>query len=183
MKAAVLSAIGAPISIQEVATPNQPGPDEVIVKLQAAALNHRDIWIQKGQYAKIQLPITLGSDGSGVVTKVGANVSQDWIGKEVVINPNVNWGDNEKVQSKEYCILGMPHPGTFAEYIQIPAHRLALKPQHLNFVESAAFPLAGLTAYRAMIKKGAPQQGDSVLVTGIGGGVALFAMQFAIAVG
>jgi NADPH:quinone reductase-like Zn-dependent oxidoreductase len=183
MKAAILSAIGAPIQIQEIPEPKQPGKREVIVQLRAAALNHRDIWIQKGQYAKIKLPITLGSDGSGIVTAIGDEVDSQWLGQEVILNPNVNWGPNEKVQDKAYCILGMPNPGTFAEYIQIPADRLHLKPAHLSFEEAAACPLAGLTAFRAMIKKGNPQPDNTVLVTGIGGGVALMAMQFAIAAG
>jgi NADPH:quinone reductase-like Zn-dependent oxidoreductase len=183
MKAAILSAIGAPIQIQEIPEPKQPGKEEVVVRLRAAALNHRDIWIQKGQYAKIKLPITLGSDGSGIVTAIGDKVDSKWLGQEVIINPNVNWGNNDTVQDKNYCILGMPNPGTFAEYIQIPADRLHPKPAHLSFEEAAAYPLAGLTAFRAMIKKGSPRPGDTALVTGIGGGVALNAMQFAIAAG
>ena len=159
------------------------GPGEVLIKIKAAALNHRDEWCRKGLYPNLKDGVVLGSDGAGIVEEVGAGVSSSLIGQEVLINPAKNWGTNEKAQSKDFEILGMPSPGTLAEYIAVPADRIHAKPKQLNWQEAAALPLAGLTAYRALVVKGQVQAGDQVLVTGIGGGVAQFAAQFALALG
>jgi NADPH:quinone reductase-like Zn-dependent oxidoreductase len=99
------------------------------------------------------------------------------------MNPNVNWGDNPAFQSFNYTILGMPTNGTLAEYCVLPTHRLHPKPIHLTDEQAATIPLAGLTAYRAVFGKGKVEKGKNVLVTGIGGGVAQFALLFAKAVG
>ena len=159
------------------------GPGEVLIKLKAAALNHRDEWCRKGLYPNLKDGVVLGSDGAGIVEEVGAGVDSSLLGKEVIINAGKNWGANEKAQAKEFEILGMPSHGTLAEYIAVPADRIHAKPNHLNWEEAAALPLAGLTAYRALVVKGQVQAGDQVLVTGIGGGVAQFAAQFALALG
>jgi NADPH:quinone reductase-like Zn-dependent oxidoreductase len=159
------------------------GPGEVLIKIKAAALNHRDEWCRKGLYPNLKDGVVLGSDGAGIVEEVGAGVSSSLIGQEVLINPAKNWGANEKAQSKEFEILGMPSHGTLAEYIAVHADRIHAKPKHLNWKEAAALPLAGLTAYRALVVKGQVQASDQVLVTGIGGGVAQFAAQFALALG
>lgn len=156
---------------------------KVLVKIKAASLNHRDQWIREGKYPKIVAPSILGSDGCGVVEKVFDKEDEHWLGKEVIINPNVGVNDNSSIHSSHYSILGMPTQGTFAEYIAVNTDRLHLKPSHLSFEEAAAIPLAGLTAYRAVFTKGNIKAGDTVLVTGIGGGVAQFACQFAIAAG
>lgn len=182
MKAAVLYGLNQPLAVREVETP-ELNEDEALVKLKAAALNHRDVWIQKGQYAGIVFPIILGSDGSGIVSKVGSEKLNNWLNKEVVINPSLNWGNNPRVQVKDYVILGTPNNGTFAEYVKIKASLLHPKPAHLNFEGAAAFPLAGLTAFRALFGRAKAQKNENVLITGIGGGVALFAAQFAIAAG
>lgn len=182
MKALVLEAIHQAPIYKEVATP-KPQADEVLVKVHAAALNHRDVYISKGLYAKIVTPIILGSDGSGIVVEIGAEVSKTWLGKAVVINPSIGWGDNPKVQGKDYNILGMPSNGCFAEYVCVPANRLAVKPEHLSFEQAAAIPLAGLTGYRALFTRGGLQAGEKVLISGIGGGVALISLQMAVAIG
>ncbi len=145
----------------------------VLVKLAAAALNHRDVFIKKGLYAGLKYPTILGSDGAGTTEK----------GKEVIINPLINWGDDPRVQSKNYRILGLPDDGTFAEYIVVETQYLNPKPEHLTFEQAAAVPLAGLTAYRALFSRCQAQEGNRILITGIGGGVALFALQFAVACG
>lgn len=182
MKAVVLSEKLAPLRIEEVQKP-KPQPGEVLVKISASAFNHRDLWIQKGQYAGLKFPIVLGSDGCGVVEAVGENVSQQLIGSEVIINPSLGWGNDERVQSKQYKILGLPDNGTFAEYVALPSNNVFPKPGHLSHEEAAALPLAGLTAWRALFSRAKCQTGNKVLITGIGGGVALFAFQFALAVG
>ncbi len=156
---------------------------EVLITLKAAALNHRDVWIKKGQYMGLKYPCTPGSDGAGVVTAVGAGVSASWIGKEVIINPSFNWGNKESAQSDQFTILGLPREGTCAEFITIPESQLELKPKALSWSEAAALPLAGLTAWRALKERAQLKSTDRVLVSGIGGGVALFALQFAVASG
>lgn len=182
MKAAVLHAINTPYIFQEFDKP-EPKENEVLIKVQHAALNHRDVWIQKGEYAGLVFPIICGSDGCGKVESIGSNVSESWIGKEVIINPSMNWGENQRFQAKDYVILGLPNNGTFAQYVVAPSHLIYEKPLHLKSEEAASFPLAGLTSYRALFGRAKAQLGETVLVTGIGGGVALFAAQFAIAAG
>ena len=160
-----------------------PRGNEALVRVRAAALNRRDEWIRRGEYARIQPDCVLGSDACGVVESVGAEENEEWLGKEVIINPSLDWGENFHVQSKTFHILGMPTNGVFAEYCVVPANRLYDKPAHLSPTEAAALPLAGLTAYRAARTHGEITKGQNVLVTGVGGGVALFAAQFAVALG
>lgn len=182
MKAAVLHGINQPFVYQDFENPVAQA-EEMVIKVQHAALNHRDVWIQKGQYAGLTFPIICGSDGCGVVESVGSGVDKTWIGKEVLLNPSLNWGNNPRVQSKDYVILGLPHHGTFAEYVKINASLVHPKPKHLSSAQAAALPLAGLTAWRALMGRAKAQAGETVLITGIGGGVALFAAQFAKAQG
>ena len=90
---------------------------------------------------------------------------------------------SERAPGAEFSILGMPVDGTFSQFIDVPVQNLRLLPEHLSVEQGAAIPLAGCTAFRALFTKGAVKKGDRVLVTGIGGGVAMFALQFAIAAG
>ncbi|MBR59102.1 MAG: alcohol dehydrogenase [Myxococcales bacterium] len=164
----------------------QPHPvatsGEALVRVAAAALNHRDIWIMHGQYPGITLPIILGSDGTGRVESV-CDGEESWVGQDVIINPSIGWGDNPEYQANDFTILGLPRSGTFAEYISVPIENLVPKPDHLTAPQAAALPLAGLTAWRALVTRAQAQAGDKVLISGVGGGVALFAAQFAIALG
>lgn len=171
MKALVLTEANSLPKYQETADPIAVEA-EVVVDIKAAALNHRDVFVTQGKYSNIRLPIILGSDGAGM-----------YEGQEVLINPALSWGEDPRFQAKNFEILGLPRNGTLAEKIAIPASRLYPKPTHLSWVEAAALPLAGLTAYRALFTKGRCKAGDRVLITGIGGGVALFALQFAKAAG
>lgn len=172
MKALVLVAKNEPLAYQEAEKP-QNTEGSTIVKLRAAALNHRDVWIQKGLYAGLKYPTILGSDGAGELPD----------GTAVILHPSMNWGENPRFQGKTFEILGLPTDGTFAEYIKIPTNCIAPKPAHLTFEQAAALPLAGLTAFRALFTRCEAKTGDKVLISGIGGGVALFALQFAIAAG
>lgn len=171
MKALVYREKNAPLQLLDMEA-QAPGPGQVQVTLKAAALNHRDNWITKGLYGGIRENIILGSDGAGVID-----------GREVIINPSLNWGDNERYPSPDYEILGMPNHGTFAEMLTVDADRLVDKPAHLSMEQAAALPLAGLTAYRTLFSRCRLQAGENVLISGVGGGVALFACQFAIAAG
>lgn len=158
-------------------------PGKVLVRMKAASLNRRDEWIKEGKYPNIRYGVILGSDGSGVVEAVGQKTDESLVGREVVINPNVNWGTDPEVQSKNYSILGMPVNGTFAEYCLVDTDRVQPKPAHLDILQAAALPLGGLTAYRALFRRGGLRAGQNVLVSGFGGGVAQFCFLFAQAAG
>jgi NADPH:quinone reductase-like Zn-dependent oxidoreductase len=160
-----------------------PKADEAIVRVRAASLNHRDLWIQKGQYAGLKFPIVLGSDCAGVVEKVGPGVDGSWVGRNVVVNPSLEWGPSPEAQGKDFRILGLPDPGTFAQFVKVPAANLAPMPSHLTFEEAACLPLAGTTAYRALFTRGRIAADEKLLLTGIGGGVAQFLLRFGLAAG
>ena len=170
------------VALASVADPT-PAADEVIVAVKAAALNHRDVWIKSGQYAGLKYPAIPGSDGSGVVMAAGDKAHHDWIGRDVIINPCFGWGTNEHAQDPKFTILGLPREGTLAEKIAVPVVQLSAKPAHLSWEEAAALPLTGLTAYRAVFSRAGLKPTDRVLITGIGGGAAMFALQFAVASG
>ena len=182
MNAALITGLKQPVVHQTVADPTA-APGHALVRLKAAALNHRDLWIQLGLYANIQLPLIPGSDGAGIVESVGPDADQAWLGREVIINPALDWGDDPRAQGPAFRILGLPDSGTFAEKLTIPIANLARKPVHLSWEQAAALPLAGLTAWRALFTRARLQAGERVLVTGVGGGAALFALQFAVAAG
>jgi zinc-binding alcohol dehydrogenase/oxidoreductase len=182
MKAVVFAGKDKPLQITDVELPLLKA-GLVQIRVKAAALNHRDLWISKGQYAGIQSGTVLGSDGAGIVEKVGKGVPESLIGTSVLINPSMNWGEEEGYQGKDFKILGLPDFGTLAEYVLVPVENVHPMPAHLTFVQAAALPLAGVTAYRAMFARARTRPGDRVLVSGIGGGVAQFALQFALAAG
>lgn len=182
MKALVLDGINQPLIVKEVSKPVLK-KGEALVKIKAAAFNRRDFWIQKGKYAGLKFPVILGSDGAGIVEEVFNETDQHWIGKSVVIYPGNNWGEQDSHQGKDFSILGLPNDGTFAEYVKVKTEALFTKPDHLNFQEAAAFPLAGVTAFRALFTKGNVKKGKNVLIVGVGGGAATFALQWALAAG
>lgn len=181
MKALILSGPGQ-IELKEIPKPDL-ATGKALVKMKAVALNRRDDWIREGKYPRIKYGVTLGSDGSGVVEDVFDDIHKPWVGQEVVINPNIDWGHDPEVQSHNYTILGMPVDGTFSEYILVNVDRLHHKPFHLDFLQAATLPLGGLTAYRALFKRGGLRSGMNVLISGFGGGVAQFAFLFAQAAG
>jgi len=187
MKALQLAATHQPIQLVDAPTPT-PGPGEVLIRIRAAALNHRDVFIQQGLYPGIKLPAILGSDGAGVIAEVGAGVDPVWRGQDVIINCSMHWGPNPAYYGADFQILGMPANGTYAEYVAVPVRYIHHKPAHLSFEQAAALPLAGLTAWRALMSRAGlhasgAQSPEKVLITGIGGGAALFALQFAVAAG
>src|SRR5437667_12170967 len=100
MQAIVLRDLGGPEHLRPETAPDpQPGAGEVVVRLKAAALNHRDVWIRRGLYAGIKLPVILGSDGAGTVSAVGPNTDPKLLGREVVIHPGLDWGPDERLHS------------------------------------------------------------------------------------
>jgi zinc-binding alcohol dehydrogenase/oxidoreductase len=179
MKAVRLHEVGGPqnLMLDEVAIPT-PQAGEVLVKLHCAALNHRDVYITQGLYRRVELPATLGSDGSGTVAALGEHADGPALGTPVVINPMLDWGNDPRVWSLDATILGMPRPGTFAEYVCVPSQNVFAKPAALSEEEAAAIPLAALTAYRATYTRAKVQPQETVLITGVGGGVQTFVLLF-----
>ena len=184
MKALVLTAAEGVSSaaVREIEAPS-PKAGEVCVALKAAALNHRELWIARGQYPGMQLPCILGCDGAGVVESVGAVVDAAMMGREVMIYPGLDWGADPRFPAPTFGLLGMPGPGTAAERICVAAASVVDKPAFLSFEQAAAIPLAAVTAWRALTTKAKLSPHDRVLITGVGGGVATFALKFAVASG
>lgn len=181
MKAVVLREKGGPekLKIEEVPTP-EPGPGEVRVKLKTSALNRRDYWITMGLYPGMAYPVIAGSDGAGVVDQAGPGADAALVGKEVVVYPARAWGSDPVHFGKDFRVLGMPDQGTFAEYICCPATDVVARPAHLTWEQSAAVPLAGLTAWRAVVTQAEVKRGQKVLVTAAGSGVSTFAILWAV---
>src|SRR6476646_10509917 len=166
MRAIILHTHGGPEQLVPAEIPDPtPLPNEVVVDLTAAALNRRDVW-QRG--ATGNDGAVLGSDGAGRVSALGSDVTGIAVGDEVVINPSVGWGDAEDAPADGWAI---------------PADHARPRPHELTWHESAALPLAGLTAWRALVTRGRVQPGMRVLVTGAGGGAATFLVQIARAHG
>jgi zinc-binding alcohol dehydrogenase/oxidoreductase len=183
VNAVVLRETGGPevLRLDTVADP-EPGPGEVVVALRAAALNRRDVFLRKG-IAPSPLPVIPGSDGAGVVRALGPGVSGVSEGDEVIILPSLDWGGGEEAPEPGFRILGGPDDGTYAELIRIPARNVFPRPARLSWEEAAALPLGGLTAYRALVSRARIRTGETVLVIGIGGGVATIALRLARAAG
>jgi zinc-binding alcohol dehydrogenase/oxidoreductase len=177
-----LQAFGGAEGLVPVELPDpEPGPGQVCVDLVAAALNRRDVWIRIG--GKVELPAVLGSDGAGIVSAVGAGVASVREGDEVVINPSLDWGHDEEASGAEFRILGVPDQGTYGERIVVAADQVRPRPQRLSWLESAALPLAGLTAWRVVVTHAEAGAGRTLLVPGAGGGVSTFLIQIAAALG
>ncbi|HEU4847087.1 MAG TPA: zinc-binding dehydrogenase, partial [Rubrobacteraceae bacterium] len=164
----------------------EPSTGETVVRLHAAALNRRDVFVTQGRYPGAKpdaLPVILGSDGSGEVVARGDGAAGPDEGTEVVINPALYWGDDPRKPGKEYRILGLPDDGTFAQHVKVPSENVFPKPSHLSHEEAAAIPLGALTAYRALVTRGGIEKGETVVVPAIGSGVATFVVQMAAALG
>jgi len=159
---------------EDVADP-EPAPGEVLVSLRAAGLNHLDIWVRKG-LPSVPKPRILGADGAGLVAALGDDVDSFAVGDRVVINPGIPHGDR-------ITVIGEHTDGTCCELKAIPASQLHPLADTLSFVEGAAFPLTFETAYRMLVTKGAVQEGEWVLIWGVGGGVALAAFEICRALG
>src|ERR1700736_4980108 len=154
MKAVVVRE-GGSLSFESCSDPD-PGPGEVVVELRTAAVNRRDLLVRRGVYP-FPLPLIPGADGAGTRRDTG---------EEVVILPALDWGDGEAAPSGNFRILGGPDDGTYAELVKVPESNVYPKPSGFSWEEAAAFPLAGLTAYRALFSVGGLQAGETVLVLG-----------------
>jgi NADPH:quinone reductase-like Zn-dependent oxidoreductase len=160
----------------------EPHPGYVRVRLRTASLNHRELQILEGTRREWGTH-TLGSDGAGVIDKLGAGVDSVRLGDRVVINPGLGWGDGERAPLPTFNTLGGPSDGTFAEAVTVPAENVFRFPSHLSWGEAAALPVASQTAYRALIVRAALETSETILIHGIGGGVAQAALAIAQAIG
>ncbi|MCL4507941.1 MAG: zinc-binding dehydrogenase [Chloroflexi bacterium] len=184
MKAAILYHPTLPekLTAGETEMP-RPQAGQVRVRIEAAALNHRDVFICRGQYSGLRFPVILGADGVGIIDIVGEGVSSKHIGQKVIINPALEWGDDARLPGPHFRILGMPDDGTFAEAVCVPEKSVYPVPGHLTSEEAAALPLAGLTAYRALFTRARLKARERLVITGVGGGVAAAALQLSIVAG
>jgi NADPH:quinone reductase-like Zn-dependent oxidoreductase len=187
MKAVVITEHGEldKLKLADIAKP-RPAAGEVLVQIKSAALNHLDIWVRKGRRGvTLQMPHILGSDGAGVVSEVGAGVEGIAVGDEVLLNPGLSCGKceycarGEQSECVSFTIVGMGRQGTFAEYVTVPSGNVYRKPVHLSFDEAAALPLVYVTAWRMLMAKAGLKPGQTLLIHGIGGGVAMAALQLA----
>ena len=174
--------------MKHVPTPT-PGPHDLTIAIHAAALNHRDLFLRQHLYPSPSFEVPLLADGFGVVTAVGSSVSKSWLGKKIILTPGRGWKDNADGPESPtgYAILGgtKTYPlGTLQEVVCVDENEVEEAPEHLTAAEAAALPLTGLTGWRALVSKsGNAEAGRNILITGIGGGVALNVMQFAIGLG
>jgi zinc-binding alcohol dehydrogenase/oxidoreductase len=183
MKAARLVEFGDPPAFALTQLPEPvPGGDEVVVALKAASLNRRDPWIWR-QPGYCSLPVTLGSDGAGIIEAVGTDVTTRHAGDSVVVYPVFGWPDDARVPEPTWDTLGAPTDGTFAEKVVVPAQNVFPKPERLDWHEAATLGVAGLTAWRAVIATAGITTEAAVLITGAGSGVSTFAIQIAAAHG
>lgn len=181
-----------PLSLRTVPKPSPQG-GELLVKLTAASLNHRDIFLRQHLYPGVTFDVPLLADGVGIVTGTGPNVPnpEKWQGKRVILNPGVGWKDSPDgpEEATGYRIMGgtkVYDKGTLQEYLAIDYSEVEEAPAHLSDAEAAALPLTGLTGWRALVTKAGERNsgnGAAVLITGIGGGVALMVLRFAVARG
>src|SRR5690625_3005345 len=154
------------LKIKEMKDPT-PEHGEIVVSLRYAGLNRRDLYIPN-RLGTDQAPLILGSDGAGIVEKLGSGVTNVTVGDEVIINPSLRWFENSDAPPNDFDILGMPDHGTLAEKIVISSEQVEKKPTHLSWEEAGVLALSGLTAYRALFTKGKLAKGDTVFIPGAG---------------
>lgn len=189
MRAWVIRATGGLDQLQISDVPAEdPAPGHVRVALRAAALNHLDLFVVRGLPLQYRFPHIVGADGAGIVDGLGAGVRSVRPGDRVMINPGIPDYTCDYCRAGEqplclsYGILGEHRPGTLAEYVVVPEQNLAIiptLPTPLTWPEAAAFSLVTLTAWRMVVSRAQLRPGETVLIWGIGGGVALAALQIA----
>ncbi|HLH33608.1 MAG TPA: NAD(P)-dependent alcohol dehydrogenase [Alloacidobacterium sp.] len=165
------------------APPPKPGAGEVLIKVQAVSLNYRDLMIVTGRYnPKMALPRVPVSDGAGEVVAVGEGVTRVKAGERIAGIFMQNWLDGPGTAQKHKGALGGDIDGMLAEYVVLPESGVVPVPGHLSWEEAATLPCAGVTAWNAVVQAGNIKAGDTVVIQGTGG-VSIFALQFAKALG
>ncbi|KEO72655.1 zinc-dependent alcohol dehydrogenase family protein [Anditalea andensis] len=155
--------------------------DEVLIRVQCISLNQLDLMIVRGAFGT-DLPHVLGSDAVGIVERTGREVTTLKVGDVVTTHFIQNWeaGSLEAGYLKKR--LGTTVSGVFSEYVALPMGSVVKIPQNLNMEEASTLPMAGLTAWEAIVNAGQLKSGQTVLLQGTGG-VSIFALQFAKALG
>jgi NADPH:quinone reductase-like Zn-dependent oxidoreductase len=188
MKAVVVPRYGGPEVLELVPDyPDPvPGPDQVVVRVRATALNRLDLFVREGIPAlKLTLPHILGCDAAGEIAEVGSDVTDLEAGERVVVNPGISCGrcefclTGEDSLCVEYRILGEHLPGAYAEKVAIPARNVLRIPTDMDYAAAAAAPLAFMTAWRMLVTRARVRPGEDVLVLGAGSGVSTAAIQVA----
>jgi NADPH:quinone reductase-like Zn-dependent oxidoreductase len=174
----------------DLPVPQLQRDSDVRIRVRAAALNHLDLFTIGGlPGVTIVPPWPLGADAAGVIDAVGAAVTDVGVGDYVVVNPGISdrtceyCRDGEQSLCVRYALLGEHLPGTLAEYIVVPAANVRTIPSNISPDSAAAFTLAALTAWRMVVTRAKVQPGEQVLIWGIGGGVALAALQICKQIG
>ncbi|MGH2397297.1 MAG: zinc-binding dehydrogenase, partial [bacterium] len=187
MRAVVYTRHGGPevLNVREMPRP-APGPNDVLVRVKAVALNHLDVWIRTGlPRLKVTFPHIPGADVAGIVEETGPAVTTARPGDEVIVAPGISCGvceycvAGEDNLCREYSILGEHRHGGYADYVSIPQENVLPKPAHLTFEEAAAIPLVFLTAWNMLVTNGRVRFGDAVLIWGAGSGVGSAGIQIA----
>jgi len=188
MKALTLIAPGGieQLRVQELPEPAIKSPNDVLVRVQTAALNRLDLYVAEGlPESSLTFPHIVGSDGAGLVSEVGPGVQNFRPGDRVMINPTLSCGEcpicagGEDPLCPRLQVLGEHRAGTVAQLTVVPSGNLAAVPIDMSWPEAAAFSLATLTAWRMLVTRAQLKAGETVLIWGIGGGVALAALQIA----
>lgn len=191
MEAVYFDQHGGPdvLQVGELTSP-EPGSGEVLVRLEAAALNHADLLVRAGWPGlKLGLPHILGADGAGRVAAVGEGVANWKVGQRVVIDASICTEEDEFTRSgrdnlcRHWQLLGETLPGTYAQYVAVPAVNLLEIPGKFPAQQAAAAALVFLTAWHSLVKRGHLQKGETILFVGASGGVNTAAIQVAKYVG
>jgi NADPH:quinone reductase-like Zn-dependent oxidoreductase len=187
VKALAFEKFGGPdvLAVRDVPDP-KIGPDEVLVRVKACALNHLDIFVREGIPAlKTPLPFWTGCDIAGDVVEVGAAVKDVKTGTRVAVNPNLTCGRCEFCMQGEdslcvrYGILGEHKPGGMAELVAVRSDNVLPLPAHVSYTDAASFVLTNMTAWRMVVTQAQVKPGQDVLIIGVGGGVSSTAVQIA----
>ncbi|HSN04158.1 MAG TPA: zinc-binding dehydrogenase, partial [Nitrospira sp.] len=187
MKAVLFREHGGPdkLSYEDLPTP-VIGPEDVLVRVKACALNHLDIWIRQGNPAyPMPLPHVSGSDIAGVVEQAGAQVESVTVGQKVFVSPGIScWKCEQCLAGRDnmcrtYGLIGAMTHGGYAEYVRVPFRNVLPIPGNLTFEQAAAFPLVSVTASHMLFALAGLQHGETVLIMGAGSGVGMMAVQMA----
>jgi NADPH:quinone reductase-like Zn-dependent oxidoreductase len=188
VKALALDGVGGleHLALHDLPRPELDDPGDALVRVHAAALNRLDLFVTDGlPGVEYRFPHIVGSDGAGVVEAVGREVTAVRPGDRVMINPGTSCGRcraclaGEESLCSMFRVIGEHRSGTAAEYVVVPAVNLAAVPPAMPWAQAAAFSLATLTAWHMLVTRAALRPGETVLIWGIGGGVALAALQVA----
>lgn len=187
MKAVIFREHGGPdkLSYEEMPMPKF-GPQDVLIRVKACAVNHLDIWVRQGSSAyAVSFPHVGGSDVSGIVEQVGTHVEGIAVGTQVFVSPGIScWNCEFCLAGRDnlcrtYNLLGARMHGGYAEYVKVPFRNVLTIPENMTFEQAAAFPLVSVTASHMLFALAGLQSGETVLVMGAGSGVGMMAVQLA----